>query len=104
MSRIAGAPITWGVDGSPGWGYLMDRERVLAEMQEVGMHATELGPDGYLPNDPEELRLLLDRFGLSLVGGFVPAVLYREDMAEEQLDYVARACRTLAGCGSERDR
>ena len=101
MSRIAGAPITWGVDGSPGWGHLMDVERVLAEMQEVGLHATELGPDGYLPTDPDELRVMLDRFELSLVGGFVPAVLYRRDMAEEQLDYVARASRTLAGCGSE---
>jgi inosose dehydratase len=101
MSRIAGAPITWGVDGSPGWGHLMDVERVLSEMQEVDLHATELGPDGYLPSDPDELQAMLDRFGLSLVGGFVPAVLYREDMAEQQLDYVARASRTLAGCGSE---
>ena len=101
MSRIAGAPITWGVDGSPGWGYLMDVNRVLSQMQEVGLHATELGPDGYLPSDPEELRVLLESHGLVLVGGFVPALLYRKDAADEQLDYVARAARTLAGCGSE---
>ena len=49
LERVAGAPITWGVDGSPGWGYLMDRERVLREMVESGLSATELGPDGYLP-------------------------------------------------------
>ena len=24
LERVAGAPITWGVDGSPGWGYLME--------------------------------------------------------------------------------
>ena len=101
MSRVAGAPITWGVDGSPGWGHLMDVNRVLAEMQEVGLHATELGPDGYLPTDPDELREMLESYGLVLVGGFVPALLYREDAADEQLDYVARAARTLAGCGSE---
>jgi inosose dehydratase len=101
MSRVAGAPITWGVDGSPGWGHLMDVNRVLAEMQEVGLHATELGPDGYLPTDPDELRVMLESYGLVLVGGFVPALLYREDAAEAQLDYVARAARTLAGCGSE---
>ncbi len=29
LARIAGAPITWGVDGSPGWGHLMDREREI---------------------------------------------------------------------------
>lgn len=101
MSRIAGAPITWGVDGSPGWGHLMDVNRVLSEMEEVGLRATELGPDGYLPGDPEELLALLQSHGLVLVGGFVPALLYREDAAEEQLDYVARAARTLAGCRSE---
>ena len=56
LARVAGAPISWGVDGSPGWGHLMDRDRVLAEMVEVGLTATELGPDGYLPTDPGELR------------------------------------------------
>lgn len=100
MSRIAGAPITWGVDGSPGWGHLMDVERVLSEMHEVGLYATELGPDGYLPSDPAELRALLDRHELELIGGFVPAVLYRPDMEADELAYVARASRTLAGCGS----
>lgn len=101
MSRIAGAPITWGVDGSPGWGYLMDADRVLREMAEIGLRATELGPDGYLPTDPAELADKLAGFGLDLIGGFVPAVLYRTDMEEGQLAYVERASRTLAGCGSD---
>ena len=67
MSRIAGAPITWGVDGSPGWGHLMDADRVLAEMAEIGLKATELGPDGYLPVAPGELKTRLDKHGLDLV-------------------------------------
>ncbi|MCP4960799.1 MAG: inosose dehydratase, partial [Actinomycetia bacterium] len=46
MKRIAGAPITWGVDGSPGWGHLMDADRVMSEMRDSGLSATELGPDG----------------------------------------------------------
>jgi len=100
LNRIAGAPITWGVDGSPGWGYLMDRERVLAEMQQIGLAATELGPDGYLPEDVDELRALLDRFDLALIGGFVPAVLYRPELVSENLEYVARAAATLAGIGA----
>ena len=101
MSRIAGAPITWGVDGSPGWGHLMDAERVLSEMAQVGLRATELGPDGYLPANPDELGALLQRHGLELIGGFVPAVLHRTEMEEAQLSYVERASRTLAGCGSD---
>ena len=100
LERVAGAPITWGVDGSPGWGYLMGRDRVLREMVESGLSATELGPDGYLPTDPGELREFLDPYGLSIVGGFVPALLYRPDRIDTELEYVARAARQLASTGS----
>lgn len=100
LNRIAGAPITWGVDGSLGWGYLMNRERVLAEMQQIGLSATELGPDGYLPGDAQELKNLLDRFDLALVGGFVPAVLHRLELVSENLSYVERASATLAATGA----
>ena len=101
LSRIAGAPITWGVDGSPGWGYLMDRNRVLREMQSVGLHATELGPDGYLPTQPEELDPLLGQYDLSLVGAFVPLLLYRPDRIAENLAYADRAAATLSGAGAD---
>lgn len=101
MDRIAGAPITWGVDGSRGWGHLMDRDRVMSEMVEVGLSATELGPDGYLPRDPDELREYLARYDLHVVGGFVPAVLYRLDRIEAELAYVDRASRQLAGAGAD---
>jgi len=100
MDRIAGAPITWGVDGSPGWGYLMNRERVLAEMQQIGLSATELGPDGYLPDDTNELRDLLAKFDLDLIGGFVPAVLYRPELLSENMEYVDRAAAALAATGA----
>ena len=101
LDRIAGAPITWGVDGSPGWGHLMDRDRVMSEMVDVGLSATELGPDGYLPRDPDELREYLARYDLHVVGGFVPAVLYRLDRIEAELAYVDRASRQLAGAGAD---
>ena len=47
--RIAGAPISWGVCEVPGWGYQLGPDRVLTEMREVGLLATELGPEGFLP-------------------------------------------------------
>ena len=101
LERVAGAPITWGVDGSPGWGYLMDRDRVLREMVESGLSATELGPDGYLPTDPVELQEYLSQFSLSIVGGFVPALLYHPDQIDAVLEYVTRAAGQLAATGSE---
>ena len=101
LDRVAGAPITWGVDGSPGWGFLMDRDDVLAEMQSVGMHATELGPDGYLPTDPAVLEPMLDEYGLTLVGGFVPVTLYRPEVLDSQLAHAADAADTLSGAGAD---
>ena len=100
LDRVAGAPITWGVDGSPGWGHLMDPDRVLAEMVEVGLKATELGPDGYLGDDTEAVTSRLDRHGLELVGGFIPVVLYEQDLVRDQLEYFQRAAATLAAGGA----
>ncbi|WP_099040618.1 sugar phosphate isomerase/epimerase family protein [Mycobacterium neglectum] len=74
--KIAGAPISWGVCEVPGWGHQLDADRVLAEMAEVGLAATELGPDGFLPSDPDELTAKLGSNGLRCVGVFVPVVLH----------------------------
>src|SRR6476619_6790962 len=79
VDRIAGAPISWGVCEVPGWGYQLTPERVLAEMREVGLSATEFGPDGFLPADPQAMADVLSAHHLTAVGGFVPVVMYRPD-------------------------
>jgi inosose dehydratase len=75
-ARIAGAPISWGVCEVPGWGYQLSPDRVLAEMRQVGLAATELGPLGFLPSDPDQVARMLGRHRLSSVGGFTPVVLH----------------------------
>ena len=62
--RVAAAPISWGVCEVPGWGRVLDAATVLGEMAALGVQATELGPPGYLPRDPAELRELLGKYGL----------------------------------------
>ncbi len=57
--KIAGAPISWGVCEVPGWGFQLPPDRVLTEMQQVGLAATEFGPDGFLPADPTVMAELL---------------------------------------------
>jgi inosose dehydratase len=74
--KIAGAPISWGVCEVPGWGYQLQPDRVLAEMREVGLTATELGPDGFLPSQPEAMARVLDQHHLQAVGGFTPLLLH----------------------------
>jgi len=75
--KIAGAPISWGVCEVPGWGYQLDPGRVLAEMHQVGLAATEFGPDGFLPADPATMAEFLAARHLTAVGGFTPVVLHQ---------------------------
>jgi inosose dehydratase len=97
--NIAGAPISWGVCEVPGWGYQLPVERVLAEMREAGIKATEFGPDGYLPDDIEARGALLSAYGLSAVGGFVPVVLH--DPGHDPLPALRRTAESFAEAGAE---
>ena len=74
--NIAGAPISWGICEVPGWGYQLAPERVLDEMTQIGLAATEFGPDGFLPADPAAMAALLASRHLAAVGGFTPVVLH----------------------------
>lgn len=74
--KIAGAPISWGVCEVPGWGYQMSPERVLTEMKTLGLTATEFGPQGWLPIDPEERAAAVQEYGLTPVGSFFLAVMH----------------------------
>jgi inosose dehydratase len=74
--KIAGAPISWGVCEVPGWGYQLGPDRVLKEMREVGLLATELGPEGFLPGVPTAMARVLSEHGLQAVGGFTPLLLH----------------------------
>jgi len=98
--RIAGAPISWGVCEVPGWGWQPDTATVLSEMRDVGLTATELGPDGFLPDEPEAKAKELAGKGLRAVGGFVPVVLH--DPGHDPLPEVKLALKgfTAAGAGT----
>jgi inosose dehydratase len=97
--RLAAAPISWGVCEVPGWGRELDAPTVLGEMAELGLSATELGPPGYLPRDPAELRALLSGHGLSLVGGFLAIELHRDrDLA---LAAAEDSAALFAACGAD---
>jgi inosose dehydratase len=96
--RIAGAPISWGVCEVPGWGYQLPPGRVLAEMRELGLSATELGPDGFLPGEPDAMAEVLAHHHLQAIGGFTPLLLHvpEHDPAPE----VERVLGNYAATGS----
>lgn len=88
--KIAGAPISWGVIEVPDWGVQLDPDRVLGEMQSIGMTATEFGPEGFLPAEPAAKAQKLSEYGIKAVGGFFPVVLH-----DENVDAVALASKEL---------
>ncbi len=98
---MAGAPISWGVCEVPGWGFQLEPDRVLSEMAGLGLAATELGPDGYLPTDAAGLHAKLADHGLGLVAGFVPVVLHEPGRLEEELQRVAAQADLLAAAGAD---
>jgi len=95
--RLAGAPISWGACEIPGWGVMPSPDQVLAEMAELGLRGTELGAVGFFPDDPDSVSAQLKRYGLELVGGFVPLVLHEPDLgatigeARNAAELIARA-------------
>lgn len=99
LSRVAGAPISWGVCEQPNWGIVLDPRRVLTELTDTGLHAIELGDVGFFPDSDEETKALLAEFDVRMLGGFVPLVLHDPDRRAEALSIAERAAARLAGVG-----
>jgi inosose dehydratase len=76
--RVGTAPDSWGVwfpddPGQVPW------ERFLDEVQAAGYHWIELGPFGYLPTDPSQLKDELDKRDLKLSAGTVFTGFHKDD-------------------------
>jgi inosose dehydratase len=97
-ARIAAAPISWGVCEVPDWGWQYDADTVLNQMRDLGLAATEFGPDGFLPEDPAEKAKKLADLGLRAVGGFVPVVLH--DPAHDPAPEIERALEGFVAAGA----
>jgi inosose dehydratase len=85
----------------PGWGHVLPVDLVLGQMADLGLRSTELGPPGFLPEDPEALRGVLGAAGLGLVGGFLAVPLHDAAAEAATLAEAARAAAQMAAAGGE---
>ena len=98
--RLGTAPDSWGVwfptdPHQVGW------EQYLDEVARAGYVWTELGPQGFLPQDPAQLRDELASRGLKVCGGTVFAGLHRgADALKEAMAAFGREARLLAAVGA----
>ena len=99
MIRIANAPCSWGVEfaddpRNPPW------RRVLSDCAAAGYTGIELGPIGFMPEDPALLSEALAENGLSLVGGVVFRPFHDPAAWDEVRDAALRTCRSLSAHGA----
>lgn len=96
--RVGSAPDSWGV-----WFPDDDRQvradRFLDEVSAAGYRWIELGPYGFLPTDPIELRDSLTARGLSLSAGTVFEHLHRPDSWDAVWDRVSDVAALTAAVG-----
>jgi inosose dehydratase len=98
--RIATAPVSWGILEVQGWARQKNYGEVLDEMVRAGYAGTELGPYGFLPDDPELLKSELGSRGLTLLGAFVPLPLAHPDRHAEGFESAMTVARLLAARGA----
>lgn len=96
--RYGVSPIAWINDDMPELGGDTPVEQVLQEAHEIGFAGIELG--GKFPRDPTELKGLLGRYSLDLIGGWYSASLLTRT-AEEEIEALRPHLSLLQSLGSE---
>lgn len=98
--KIGNAPCSWGVEfaddpRNPSW------QRVLDECKAAGYDGIELGPIGFMPEDPAILGEALSQRGLQLIGGVVFRPFHDAAKWLDVKDAAYRTCKSLAAHGAK---
>lgn len=98
--RIGNAPCSWGVEfwddpRNPPW------QSVLRECAESGYKGIELGPVGFMPEDPALLAASLAEHDLTLIGGVLFRPFHDPKRWQDVLDAAQRTCKALVAHGAQ---
>jgi inosose dehydratase len=98
--RLGTAPDSWGV-WFPEDDHQVTWRQYLDELPKAGYVWTELGPQGFLPQDPRRLRDELEQRGLMVCGGTVFAALHRgAEALKKAIDDFGREAKRLSALGA----
>ncbi len=97
--RIGNAPCSWGIEfpsdpSYPTW------QSVLDQCAAAGYKGIELGPIGYMPEDPAILAPELAARDLELIGGVVFRPFHDPAKWDEVMDASQRTCKALVAHGA----
>jgi inosose dehydratase len=98
--RIGNAPCSWGVEfagdpRNPDW------RGVLQDCANAGYRGIELGPIGFMPEDPAILAEALAAHQLELIGGVVFRPFHDPNRWDEVWDAAIRTCKSLSAHGAQ---
>lgn len=98
--RIGNAPCSWGIEFAsdpsyPAW------QTVLDQCAGAGYKGIELGPVGYMPEDPDVLGPALAERDLELIGGVVFRPFHDPKAWDDVMDGSVRTCRALTAHGAK---
>jgi len=98
--RIGNAPCSWGVEfaddeRNPTW------QSVLQDCATAGYTGIELGPVGFMPEDPDVLGKALQEQSLELIGGVVFRAFHDPEQWDDVLDGARRTCKALVAHGAK---
>ncbi len=98
--RVGNAPCSWGVEfaddpRNPAW------KTVLKQNAEAGYKGIELGPVGFMPEEPAILGDALAEYDLELIGGVVFRAFHDPDQWDDVMDGAVRTCKALNAHGGQ---
>jgi inosose dehydratase len=98
--RIGNAPCSWGIEfpsdpSYPSW------QSVLDQCAGAGYKGIELGPIGFMPEDPAILAPALAARDLEIIGGVVFRPFHDPAKWDEVLDAARRTCKALVAHGAQ---
>jgi inosose dehydratase len=83
--HLASAPVSWGIMEETDNTHWPTWDKVLDEISQLGFEGTELGPYGFYPTDPAQLRDELARRRLVLTSAFVPIGFFEPKRQDNDL-------------------
>ena len=98
--KVGNAPCSWGVEfagdpRNPSW------QTVLKECAEAGYQGIELGPIGFMPEDPAELADALAQHKLEMMAGVLYQPFHDANAFDDLLDKAHRTARALNAHGAK---
>ncbi|MFG2955101.1 TIM barrel protein [Streptomyces sp. NPDC048291] len=96
---LGSAPDSWGI-WFPEDEHQVPYTRFLDELRQAGYEWFELGPYGYLPTDPRQLKEELDARGLKVSGGTAFGALHRPEAWDEMLAHVRQVATLTQAAGA----